>query len=140
MGAGCTPCVVWAQPWHPPRVPACPQDRLQRELANTAAVHEACRQLQVQLRAGLLPGLDSLTASLLPAAACCCRAAAALPPRCCDFGSLCVQACCRSLLGMLLPRTVAVQVEGLQELQDLMNCIILSEHVYKVNKYFIIFY
>ena len=25
------------------------------------------------------------------------------------------------------------QVEGLQELQDLMNCIILSEHVYKVS-------
>ena len=25
-----------------------------------------------------------------------------------------------------------LQVEGLQELQDLMNCIILSEHVYKV--------
>jgi hypothetical protein len=45
------------------------QDRLQRELANTAAVREACRQLQV---------------------------------------------------------------EGLQELQDLMNCIILSEHVYKI--------
>lgn len=57
--SGCYVCLHGALNLVP--TPACLQDRLQRELANTSAVREACRQLQVR------PGKG---AAALPACQC----------------------------------------------------------------------